>query len=294
MRSGQLVCVWHLVNLTWNRLRVKRISVVNRPQGEGFPLGYTDNYERDAYGILSFWVRNDYDHGRFLDREISHYEMELARTNQHMIQKLGTIWQEAEAKRTDLGTLLNRAEHATREWHGLLVHTMDRAIRCNIIISTPTSLLDHMIREAEESMNVFRLMQSGQRVLPADADLHESVFWLRQMADHLGFIQHYLDIAHHDMHEELLGRIRKFNNLLLEAQALSTIIRPPRREVLPILNTFNQKVIQSAQELEAFKLELDDLIKDCAVLTTAPPDLLEHIAREAHHLWRNLEDQVIR
>ena len=48
-------------------------------------MGYTDNYERDVYGILAFWLRNDYDHGRFFDREISHHELELARANQHMI-----------------------------------------------------------------------------------------------------------------------------------------------------------------------------------------------------------------
>ena len=54
-------------------------------------LAYTDNYERDVYGIIAFWVRNDYDHGRFFDREISHHELELARANQHMIQRLGGV-----------------------------------------------------------------------------------------------------------------------------------------------------------------------------------------------------------
>ncbi|WP_246096884.1 hypothetical protein [Psychrobacillus soli] len=40
-------------------------------------------------------------------------------------------------------------------------------------------------------------------------------------------------------------------------------------------------------------LELSELIKACAAVTTAPPNLLEHIAREAHHLWRNLEEKVV-
>ena len=52
-------------------------------------------------------------------------------------------------------------------------------------------------------------------------------------------------------------------------------------------------IIKEAKSLEAFKLELDDLIKKCAIATTSPPDLLEHIAREAHHLWRNLEEEKI-
>ncbi len=41
---------------------------------------------------------NDYDHGRFFDREISHYETELARANLNNIKRLGKIWRKAEAK----------------------------------------------------------------------------------------------------------------------------------------------------------------------------------------------------
>ena len=71
-------------------------------------MAYTDNYERDAYGIIAFWVRNDYDHGRFFDREISHHELELARANQHMIQRLGDVWQKAESKQGDIGSLIKK------------------------------------------------------------------------------------------------------------------------------------------------------------------------------------------
>ena len=87
--------------------------------------------------------------------------------------------------------------------------------------------------------------------------------------------------------------MQKFERLLMQATALKTMIRKPRNEMLPALTQFNKTVIKEAKELEAFKLELDDLIKQCAAVTTSPPDLLEHIAREAHHLWRNLEDGII-
>ncbi|HEX6594924.1 MAG TPA: DUF2935 domain-containing protein [Bacillota bacterium] len=257
-------------------------------------MAYTDNYERDAYGIISFWIRNDYDHSRFFDREISHYEMELAHANQHMIQVLGEVWKKAETKKEELGSLIDDAEYVTREFHSLLTYTMDRALHCDVIVSTPISLLDHMVREAEESMKVFHLLKTGQEVKPADAAIHESTFWLRQMADHLGYIRHYLDVSNYDMNFRITNMMQKFERLLMQATALKTMIRPPRNEVSPILNSFNQTIIKEAKELEAFKLELDALIKDCAVASTSPPDLLEHIAREAHHLWRNLEEQVIR
>ncbi|WP_019640731.1 DUF2935 domain-containing protein [Paenibacillus fonticola] len=257
-------------------------------------MPYTDNYERDVYGILAFWLRNDYDHGRFLDREISHYELELARANQHMIQRLGEVWKKAESKNAEIGSLLHEAQHVTHEFHSLLTHTMDRSLNCNIIISTPVSLLDHMVREAEESQRVFQLIESGAQVSPADATIHENVFWLRQMADHLGYIRHYLDISNYDLNFKVTNMMQKFERLLMQATAHQTMFRRPRHDKSPILNAFNQTIIKEAKELEAFKLELDALIKECAAATTSPPDLLEHIAREAHHLWRNLEDDVVR
>ena len=256
-------------------------------------MPYTDNYERDTFGIIDFWVRNNFEHGEFFDREISHHELELARANQLMTQRMGTIFKKAESKTGDIGTLLDEAKSSTHEFRDLLVHTMDRALHCEVIISTPTSLLDHMIREAEEAQKVFKLIETGAYVSPANATIHENNFWLRQMVDHLIFISHYVDASNYELHDQVRAMTRKFENLFLQANALKTILRHPRNEISPVLNTFNQMVIKEAKALEAFKLELSALVKSCAAITTAPPDLLEHIAREAHHLWRNLEDQVV-
>jgi len=256
-------------------------------------LPYTDNYERDTYGIIDFWVRNNFEHGEFFDREISHHELALARENHQMVQRMGEIFNRTEAKTADLGNLLRDAKSSTHEFHSLLVHTMDRALHCDVIISTPVSLLDHMIREAEEAQMVFKMIETGTYVSPADATIHENNFWLRQMLDHLIFISHYVDASNYQLHDQVRDMTRKFENLFLQANALKTILRYPRKEVSPVLNTFNQMIIKEAKELEAFKLELSTLVKECAAVTTAPPNLLEHIAREAHHLWRNLEDQII-
>ncbi|QCJ44740.1 DUF2935 domain-containing protein [Bacillus sp. S3] len=257
-------------------------------------MGYTDNYQRDIYGILDFWVRNSYDHSLFFDREISHHELELARTNQHSTQRMGSVLKKIEAKAPDLGTLIHEAQQAVHEYHGIVAYTMDKALHCEVIISTPTSLLDHMVREAEESQRIFKLLLSGGgQYSPADASIHESTFWLRQMADHLIYIEHYLDASNYELREKVRVMAHKFERLLLQAQALKTMIRKPRNEMLPVLTQFNHMIIKEAKDLEAFKLELDDLIKKCAAVTTSPPNLLEHIAREAHHLWRNLEEGII-
>lgn len=256
-------------------------------------MGYTEHYERDLYGVIAFWLHNDYDHGRFFDREISHYETELARANLNNIQRLGAVLERARRKQGDIGTLIDDARHATREFHSLLAYTMDQSLHCDVIISTPASLLDHMIRESEESQRVYQLIESGTPVAPADAIIHESVFWLRQMADHLGYILHYSDVSNYELNFQVTNMKQKFERLFLQANALQTMIRSPRNEVLPVLTQFKEMVINEAKSLEAFKLELDDLIKRCAAVTTSPPGLLEHIAREAHHLWRNLEEERI-
>ncbi|AXI01356.1 DUF2935 domain-containing protein [Sporosarcina sp. PTS2304] len=238
-------------------------------------------------------MRNNFEHGEFFDREISHHELELARANQQMVDRMGKIFKKTESKTGDISLIIDEANSSTEEFKDLLIHTMDRALHCDVIISTPVSLLDHMIREAEEAQKVFKLIESNAYITPSDATLHENNFWLRQMVDHLIFISHYVDASNYELHDQVRTMTKKFENLLLQAQSLKTIIRRPRNEVSPILNTYNQMIIKEAKALEAFKLELSELIKNCAAITTAPPNLLEHIAREAHHLWKNLEDQVV-
>ncbi|MCM3088650.1 DUF2935 domain-containing protein [Bhargavaea ginsengi] len=256
-------------------------------------MGYTDRYERDAYGIIAFWLQNDYDHGRFFDREISHYETELARANLNNIQRLGKVYEKAVKKQGDVGKLIDEARHATKEFHSLLAYTMDKSLHCEVIISTPVSLLDHMVRESEESQRVYKLIESGAQISPSDAIIHECVFWIRQMADHLGYIRHYLDVSNYELNFKVTEMMQKFERLQMQATALQTMIRTPRNETLPVLTQFKNMIIKEAKSLEEFKLELDDLVKQCAAVTTSPPDLLEHIAREAHHLWRNLEEEII-
>ncbi len=78
----------------------------------------------------------------------------------HMTQRMGKILEKTESKTGDIGLKLAEAKSSTHEFHELLVHTMDKALHCEVIISTPTSLLDHMIREAEEAQKIFKLIET--------------------------------------------------------------------------------------------------------------------------------------
>jgi hypothetical protein len=116
---------------------------------------------------------------------------------------------------------------------------------------------------------------------------------LRQLADYLGYIRHDSDISNYDVNFEVTNMMQKFVRPFMQATALKIMVRKPRNEMLPALEHFKQVIIKEAKSLEAFKLELDDCIKKRAIVTTSPPDLLEHIASEAHHLWRNLKEGII-
>lgn len=256
-------------------------------------MPYTDKYERDIYGIVDFWVRDHFDHGRFFDREISHHEQTLAQENQNAIQRLGAVLKKAENKACDPGSLMDEAYQESSNFLEFLRDTMDRHMRCELIISTPHLLMVHMIREAEESLRVFNLIRSGNKAPAAEVSVHENFFWLRVMAEHIGFIRHYSDPMNYEFNDKVDRMMRIFNDLVLQATAHKSLVRKPRTEMYPFLASFNEHTIMRAKDLEAFKLELDGLIKQCAVLTTSPPDLLEHIAREAHHFYRNLEELVI-
>lgn len=256
-------------------------------------MPYTDPYERDVYGIIAFWLRDHFEHGRFFDREISHHELALARENDNAVQRLNTVLTRAESKSADVGNLLDAARQETLHFRDLLVDTLDKHMRCELVISTPHLLMEHMIREADESLKVYDLIRSGNSIPPAEASVHENHFWLRVMAEHLGFIRHYSDPMNLKLNRQIDRMTQTFSDLFVQANVFKGMIKKPRTEMYPALSHFNAETIAWAKALEKFKLELDDLIKECAVLTTSPPDLLEHIAREAHHFYRNLEDLTI-
>jgi len=65
-------------------------------------LSYIDNYERGTFGIIGFWVCKNFELGDFFDREISHYEMELAHANHHIIKAKAL-----EAFKLELSALVN-------------------------------------------------------------------------------------------------------------------------------------------------------------------------------------------
>ena len=247
----------------------------------------------DLNRAIKFWTETHYEHALLFDREISYHEMQLAQENQNMIQFLGRLVKKADAQNVDNRILIEEVQQATQIWRRFLSYAMAKALRCGLIISSPTALIDHMIREADESIFVFSMIQSGTQYSPADAIIHESYFWLRQMWDHLIFINHYLDASNYELRDVVTEKTRKFEKLFSQANALRTMIPAPRMEVLPVLQNYNQMVIKETKALEAFKLELYDIVKRCAAVTTAPPLLLVHIANEAHWLWENLEAMVI-
>ncbi len=256
-------------------------------------MPYTDNYERNTHGIIAFWIRNHFEHGRFFDREISHHELELAKENAHVVERLGTVLKRAQNKSDDLGNLIDDAYQATCEFRDFLRDTLDKHLQLKIIISTPHLLLDHMIREAEEALLVLKLLRSGNNIPAAEASVHENAFWLRIMSDHVSFIRHYSDPMNYEFNEKINQMIRSFNDLFLQANVFKSMTHKPRTEMYPSIVNFNRNVINRTKDLEKLKLELASLIKERAILTTAPLELLEHVAREAHHFYKNLEEQVI-
>ena len=71
------------------------------------------------------------------------------------------------------------------------------------------------------------------------------------MADHLNYIQHYLDGSNYELRHTSNEMTHKFERILLQAQALKTMIRKPRNETLPVLTQFNKMIIKEAKGLES-------------------------------------------
>ena len=98
-------------------------------------MPYTDHYERDVYGIIAFWIRDHLEHGSFFDREISHYELEIARENQGAMGRFNSILAKADSKSVDVGNLLEASRRETRI--GGIYSSIPWISTCSVNLSFP-------------------------------------------------------------------------------------------------------------------------------------------------------------
>ena len=69
------------------------------------------------------------------------------------------------------------------------------------------------------------------------------------MADHLGYILHYSDVSNYEINFQVTNMKEELERLFLQANALKTMVRMPRNEMLPVLTNFKQMVIKEAEKV---------------------------------------------
>jgi len=140
-------------------------------------------------------------------------------------------------------------------------------------------LVDHVSREANYFRNRLSELNNGQLEPLADAIIDENVFFLKIMADHAKFIGHLLDPSERKLVEQARGFSHDFDQLLWQAQDLSSM--RPQSQTQPLLSQFLDQNRVSVASLRDFKKTARDLIEACRIKSIIHPLLADHVYREA-------------
>ena len=152
-------------------------------------------------------------------------------------------------------------------------------LQCIIRPSIPPLFVDHITREA---IHFLELIQSPQPPLSTIQQiLRRSVFWLRQMKEHIEFIIHLLDPSERLLINQAKKLLEVFRKLLETARDLESMSES-QPQFFNAAVRFIFEVNEQTAILRDFKATAHELVVLCRVLSTVPDPLLtDHVRREA-------------
>ncbi|HPU01397.1 MAG TPA: DUF2935 domain-containing protein [Bacillota bacterium] len=161
-------------------------------------------------------------------------------------------------------------------------------LQCIIRPSIPPLFVDHITREA---IHFLELIQSPQPPLSTIQQiLRRSVFWLRQMKEHIEFIIHLLDPSERLLINQAKKLLEVFRKLLETARDLESMSES-QPQFFNAAVRFIFEVNEQTAILRDFKATAHELVVLCRVLSTVPDPLLtDHVRREADKFLKELEE----
>ncbi|NLZ31784.1 MAG: DUF2935 domain-containing protein [Firmicutes bacterium] len=161
-------------------------------------------------------------------------------------------------------------------------------LQCIIRPSIPPLFVDHITREA---IHFLELIQSPQPPLSTIQQiLRRSVFWLRQMKEHIEFIIHLLDPSERLLINQAKKLLEVFRKLLETARDLESMSES-QPQFFNAAVRFIFEVNEQTAILRDFKATAHEVVVLCRVLSTVPDPLLtDHVRREADKFLKELEE----
>jgi hypothetical protein len=161
-------------------------------------------------------------------------------------------------------------------------------LQCSIRPSIPPLFVDHITREAVHFLEL--LLRPQPPLSTIQQIIRRSVFWLRQMKEHIEFIIHLLDPSERLLINQAKRLLEVFRKLLETARDLESMSESQPRFFNAAVR-FIFEVNEQTAVLRDFKATAHELVVLCRVLSTVPDPLLtDHVRREADKFLKELEE----
>jgi hypothetical protein len=235
---------------------------------------------------VRFWSRIMKEHSLFLKLGFRCEDTQLINEANHFYRIFEGIEQRSHAFQQDVDP--STIQRFNTEVHSAVSHiwAFKRKILGLILTGQlPGSnnfplLVDHVSREAFYFRNRLEELNLGKLEPLQDAIIDENVFFLKIMADHAKFIGHLLDPSERKLVEQAREFSHDFDQLLFQAQDLSSM--RPQSQTQPLLGQFLDQNKVSVKSLRDFKQTARDLIEQCKIKSIIHPLLADHVFREAN------------
>ena len=239
---------------------------------------------------LEFWLPVFRDHTIFIHSSLGPDETALIRTAKQfqaeafaMIERLGAISAEAEWR-----AFAHEVIHFVRRLISFKQMLLDNLLACKITLHLPPSLLDHMVREAEEFLATITRLLQGTPLTGAALAINESELWIPDGSGHAALIRSNVDPQEEDVFESAHHWKTEFDKLTLALQELKTKLRSGVRWV-PSLERLMELTATQFVLFRQYLVHLEEMISECRVLGDLKPLFMDHMAREATYFLQKLE-----
>ena len=239
---------------------------------------------------LEFWLSVFRDHTIFIHSSLGPDETALIQTAKHFqaealanIDRLGQLSSEAEWR-----AFAHEAIRFATRLISFKQTLLDNQLACKITLHLAPSLVDHMVREAEEFLGTITRLLQGRPLTGAALAIHESELWIPDGSGHAAAIRSNVDPQEEDVFASAHHWKNEFDKLTIALQEVKTKLRSGVRWV-PTLERLMEMTTTQFVLFRQYLEHLEEMLAECRVLGDLKPLFMDHMAREATYFLQKLE-----
>lgn len=229
---------------------------------------------------VGFWLHILEDHATFLRAGLLGDYPALADKAKDFHQEIHALRCRAEQSRK-LTEIVDQALPVFTSFYEFQRQILNQMIACQMHSNLYPLQLDHLIRENGYAIRLFEKISVGERTI-VNTKAQENLFWVRLMEDHTQFLSDLTDPSERNVVATARSFTREFDDLYLQGRDFVSML-DRRHQDAPVFLRYLEDVRRAAIRLRDFKTMTAELICECRLVGILPPQLADHLRREAEH-----------